>query len=68
LAKKNIKYYFDSTYGRLVKDDGTWFFVYENGKWVRNRYYEGILIGDCWCEPITSEQAEKLMKGAYQTA
>jgi hypothetical protein len=25
--------------------------LYENGNWVRNRYYEGILMGDCWCDP-----------------
>jgi hypothetical protein len=51
MSKEKEKFYFDPVYKNLVKDDGVWFFVYENGNWVRNRYYEGILMGDCWCDP-----------------
>ena len=56
------KFYFDPERKRLIKDDGVWFFVYNNGEWVRSRYYEGILMGDCWCDLITRERAEELIK------
>ncbi len=62
MSEEKEKYYFDPVYKNLVKDDGVWFFVYENGNWVRNRYYEGILMGDCWCDPITRERAEELIQ------
>jgi hypothetical protein len=31
MSEEKEKYYFDPVYKNLVKDDGVWFFVYENG-------------------------------------
>jgi hypothetical protein len=61
MSEGKEKFYIDPERKRLIKDDGVWFFVY-NGEWLRSRYYEGILMGDCWCDLITRERAEELMQ------
>ncbi len=61
------KFYFDPERKRLVKDDGVRFFVYKDGEWVRSRYYEGILMGDCWCDLITREEAEEIMQDSHRS-
>lgn len=56
------KFYFDFKNQNLIKDNGIWFFVYKNGEWIRSKYYEGILIGNCWCDPISFEEAKNIIK------